>query len=33
MRLIATAQIHGHGLITRREEVFGPWTQTPVAVI
>jgi predicted nucleic acid-binding protein len=31
--LVATAQRHGHGLITRREETFGPWTQTPIAIV
>jgi hypothetical protein len=31
--LVATAQAHGHGLLTRRDGVFGPWTQTPIAVI
>jgi toxin FitB len=31
--LVATAQMHGHGLITRREETFGPWTQTPIAIV
>jgi len=31
--LVATAQSHGHGLITRREETFGPWTQTPIAIV
>ena len=29
--LVATAQIHGHGLLTRREGVFGKWTEVPVA--
>jgi predicted nucleic acid-binding protein len=31
--LVATAQMHGHGLITRREETFGPWAQTPIAIV
>lgn len=31
--LVATAQIHGHGLVTRRDETFGSWTQTPIAVV
>ena len=31
--LVATAQIHGHGLITRRDGIFGPWTQTPIAIV
>jgi toxin FitB len=31
--LVATAQIHGHGLITRRDDTFGPWTQTPIAIV
>jgi predicted nucleic acid-binding protein len=31
--LVATAQAHGHGLVTRREGIFGPWTQTPIEVI
>ena len=31
--LVATAQVHGHGLLTRRDGVFGKWTQTPIAVI
>ena len=30
---VATAQVHGHGLLTRRDGVFGPWTQTPLMVI
>lgn len=25
--LVATAQIHGHGLLTKREPIFGPWTK------
>lgn len=29
--LIATAQIHGHGLLTRRESIFGPWASVPIA--
>jgi predicted nucleic acid-binding protein len=31
--LVATAQIHGHGLVTRRDGIFGPWTQTPIAIV
>jgi predicted nucleic acid-binding protein len=31
--LLATARTHGHGLLTRREGVFGSWTETPIAVI
>jgi predicted nucleic acid-binding protein len=31
--LVATAQHHGHGLITRRDGIFGPWTQTPIAIV
>ncbi len=31
--LVATARVYGHGLVTRRDEVFGPWTQVPIAVI
>jgi predicted nucleic acid-binding protein len=31
--LVATAQIHGHGLLTRRDDVFGLWTQIPVKAI
>jgi predicted nucleic acid-binding protein len=29
--LVATAQMHGHGLLTRRVAVFGPWTMVPTA--
>ena len=29
--LLATAQIHGHGLLTRRDAIFGPWTKVPIA--
>lgn len=29
--LLATAQIHGHGLLTRRDSIFGPWTKVPIA--
>jgi toxin FitB len=29
--LAATAQMHGHGLLTKREGVFGPWTNIVVA--
>jgi predicted nucleic acid-binding protein len=31
--LVATARIHGHGLVTRRDGIFGPWTQTPIATV
>jgi predicted nucleic acid-binding protein len=31
--LVATARAYGHGLLTRRDGVFGPWTQTPIEVI
>jgi predicted nucleic acid-binding protein len=31
--LLATARTYGHGLLTRREGVFGSWTETPIAVI
>jgi toxin FitB len=31
--LVATAQLHGHGLITRRDGIFGPWTQTPITIV
>ena len=31
--LVATAQAHGHGLLTCRDAIFGAWTQTPIAVI
>jgi predicted nucleic acid-binding protein len=30
---VATAQVHGHGLLTRREAIFSAWTQTPIAII
>ena len=29
--LVATAQIHGHGLLTRRDAIFGPWTKVSIA--
>jgi hypothetical protein len=29
--LVATAQTHGHGLLTKREGVFGAWTNIVVA--
>ena len=29
--LVATAQMHGHGLLTKREGVFGAWTNIAVA--
>jgi predicted nucleic acid-binding protein len=31
--LVATAQLHGHGLITRRDGIFGSWTQTRIAIV
>jgi predicted nucleic acid-binding protein len=31
--LVATAEAHGHGLVTRRDGIFRPWTQTPIEVI
>jgi hypothetical protein len=31
--LVATAQIHGHGLLTKRDAVFGPWTEIEVEVV
>jgi predicted nucleic acid-binding protein len=31
--LVATARVHGNGLVTRREGIFGPWTQTPIAIV
>ncbi|HEY1863732.1 MAG TPA: PIN domain-containing protein [Roseiarcus sp.] len=31
--LVATAQIHGHGLTTRRDGIFGRWTKIPIAVV
>jgi predicted nucleic acid-binding protein len=31
--LIATAQHHGHGLVTRRDGILGPWTQTPITTV
>ena len=30
--LLATAQTHGHGLLTRRDSIFGPWTKVPIAM-
>jgi PIN domain nuclease of toxin-antitoxin system len=29
--LVATAQMHGHGLLTKREGVFGAWTKVALA--
>jgi toxin FitB len=29
--LVATAQMHGHGLLTKREGVFGAWTNIAMA--
>jgi predicted nucleic acid-binding protein len=31
--LVATAQIHGHRLITRREGTFGPWMKVQIATV
>lgn len=31
--LVATAQTHGHGLLTRRDAVFGAWTKVIVASV
>jgi predicted nucleic acid-binding protein len=31
--LVATAQRHGHGLVTGRGEVFVPWAQVEIATI
>jgi predicted nucleic acid-binding protein len=31
--LVATAQLHGHGLITRRDGIFGFWTKVPIATV
>ena len=31
--LVATAELHGHGLVTRRDGVFGGWTPVPVVVV
>ncbi len=31
--LLATAQIHGHGLLTRRDTIIGPRTNVPLATI
>ena len=31
--LVATAQIYGHGLVTRRADTFGPWTKVPIAIV
>jgi predicted nucleic acid-binding protein len=28
--LVATARVHGHGLLTKREGVFGAWTKVKV---
>lgn len=30
--LVATAQIHGHGLLTKREAIFGSWTKLPIEI-
>jgi hypothetical protein len=31
--LVATAQLRGHGLLTRRDGIFGVWTKVPIATI
>ncbi len=31
--LIATAQVFGHGLLTKREAVFRSWTNVKVALL
>jgi predicted nucleic acid-binding protein len=31
--LVATAQLYSHGLVTRRDGIFGPWTQTPIVIV
>ena len=31
--LVATAQIHGHGLTTRRAEIFRPWAKVQIATV
>jgi predicted nucleic acid-binding protein len=31
--LVATAQRHGHGLVTRRDTVFGPRTDVKIAIV
>ena len=31
--LVATAQIYGHGIVTKREPVFGSWTKVKVALL
>jgi hypothetical protein len=31
--LLATAQLHGHGLITRRDEIFRPWAKVQIAAV
>lgn len=31
--LLATAQMHGHGLITRRDEIFRPWANVQIATV
>ena len=31
--LVATAQAHGHGLLTRRDAIFGPWTNVSIAIL
>jgi predicted nucleic acid-binding protein len=31
--LVATAQMHGHGLVTCRDRTFGRWTKVPIAIV
>ena len=31
--LLATAQTHGHGLITSRSGIFGSWAEVPIAIV
>ena len=31
--LVATAQIYGHGMLTKRDRVFGSWTNVKVALL
>jgi predicted nucleic acid-binding protein len=31
--LVVTAQLYGHGLVTRRDGIFGPRTQTPIVIV
>jgi predicted nucleic acid-binding protein len=32
-QLVATAEVHGHGLLTRRVSTFGPWTRVPIETV